>query len=506
MNRLALKGASASVALLVGLGLGDPAWAAGRETDQAIQRVRQHVQGLKQTHKVKAVHKVKGTQSARSKSKPGIHLAAYSPEELAADAEEPEEAGEDIVVELPLDAEPGDELPPVAVVQPPPEPQPAPAMAEVPPPQPQPVQAQAEPQPVVAQPAPPPEPRPVVAQQPPPQQQPQPQPAVVQQPAPQPQAAQAESRQQTAAAAEVPPQPELPGVLTKRGTLVIEPSVEYSHSDVNQFTFGGVSIAEAVLVGGIEATQANRDAVTATLGLRYGITNRLEGEFRIPYMYRSDTTTNTFVGPSGVAERASNDGSGLGDIEAALHYQLNDGTGKWPVLVANLRAKSKTGTSPYEVDRSPSGIEEELATGSGFWGVEPSLTFIAPSDPAVFYGNIGYLWNVKDSSINKQIGNRTITSVDPGDAIRFGVGMGLALNEKVSFSVGYQHDFIMATKTKFADGEADSDSLQVGSLTFGVNWQMADNASLNVSVGVGVTNDSPDLRLMARVPIAVSLF
>jgi len=476
MNRSALKGASATMALLVGLGLGDPAWAAGRDTGQAVQRVRQHVQNLKAHRPKAAILKVKAAKSA---PRPGVVLASYTAEELAANVEEEpeEELVEDVVVELPLEVEPGDEPAPVAAAQEPEPATPAPAVAEVPAPRPE-----------------------AVAVQPPPEQAPAPQPVQ-----PPPQTARAESRQQVSAAAEVPPQQELPGVLTKRGTLVVEPSIEYSHSDVNQFTFGGVSIAETVLIGGIEATQANRDAVTATLGLRYGITNRFEGELRIPYMYRSDTTTNTFVDATNSAQRTSSDGNGLGDLEAAAHYQLNDGTGKWPVMVANFRAKSKTGTSPYDVDRSPSGIEDELATGSGFWGFEPSLTFIAPSDPAVFFANIGYLWNVK-GDVDKQIGNRFIRSVDPGDAVRLGIGMGIALNEKVSFSIGYQHDFIMSTNTKFADGEADSDSLQVGSLTFGVNYQVADNASVNVSVGVGVTNDSPDVRLMARVPIAISLF
>lgn len=326
-------------------------------------------------------------------------------------------------------------------------------------------------------------------------------------PAPAPALVVAEERtqQQTLASAEVAPQPELPGVLTRKGALVIEPGIEYSHTDVNQFSFGGVAILDTVLVGAIEAKQANRDAVTGTLGLRLGITNRMEGEVRIPYMYRDDSSTNTFVNSGNTSQSVSLSDSGLGDVEGALHYQFNDGTGKWPVFVGNFRVKSTTGTSPYDVSRNNLGIEQELATGSGFWGFEPSLTLIAPSDPAVFYANVGYLWNMR-SDIDKQIGSRFVQKVDPGDAVRFGVGMGLALNEKVSFSIGYQHDWIMKTKTTFADGDVSSPSLSVGAMTFGVNWQMSDDTALNLSVAVGVTNDAPDVRLMARVPITLDLF
>ncbi|MBI5165470.1 MAG: transporter [Magnetospirillum sp.] len=320
--------------------------------------------------------------------------------------------------------------------------------------------------------------------------------------APPPQVAQA---QPPGGRADTPPQPEHPGVLTRPGVLIIEPGIEYQHTDVNRFVVGGVAILDTVLVGSIEATQANRDSVTGSLGLRLGLTDRFEGEVRIPYMYRNDRTTNTVVSTNNTAETTDLSDHGLGDIEGAVHWQINDANERWPAFVANLRVKSTTGTGPFDTARNALGIERELATGSGFWGVEPSLTLIAPSDPAVFYANVGYLWNVKDS-IDKTVGARTIRDVDPGDAVRLGIGMGLALNEKVSFTVGYQHDWIMGTETEFADGNFKSESLSVGSLSLGVNWQIDDRAALNVSVGIGVTNDSPDVRLMARVPIAVQLF
>lgn len=308
------------------------------------------------------------------------------------------------------------------------------------------------------------------------------------------------------ASADTPPQPRPPGVLTRPGVLVVEPSIEYSHTDINRFVVGGVAILDTVLVGSIEASQADRDSVIASLGMRFGVTDRIEAEVRIPYMYRNDATTNTVVSTNNIDSTTSLDSHDFGDIEAALHWQVNDGAGAWPYFVANLRAKSTTGTGPFDVARDERGIERELATGSGFWGVEPSLTVIVPSDPAVFFGNLGYLWNVK-RDINRTIGNnRFIEEVDPGDAIRLGFGMGLALNERVSFSVGYQHDWIAGTETEFSDGTFTSESLSVGSMNFGVNWQMSDSAALNVSVGIGVTEDAPDVRLIARMPIAIDLF
>lgn len=325
------------------------------------------------------------------------------------------------------------------------------------------------------------------------------------------QTAQSQPQPQRQESAEVPVLPEPAGVLTPPGMLVIEPSVEYQHSDVNRFVAGGVAILDTVLVGVFEATQANRDTVTAALTARTGITNRFEVEAKVPYIYRNDSTTNTVVSSNSSSPvKTSIDGYDIGDVEFAGRYQLNNGTGRWPVFVGNLRVKSTTGQGPFDVERNASGVETELATGSGFWGVEPSLTVIVPSDPVVFFGNLGYLWNVADdvdTTVGTPIPGGTavrITHVDPGDAIRLSLGMGLALNERTSFSLGYQHDFIWGTETETSSGNRTSESLNVGSLSFGVNYQMTETVALNATLSAGITGDAPDMRFMIRTPISIN--
>src|SRR5690606_20170714 len=114
-----------------------------------------------------------------------------------------------------------------------------------------------------------------------------------------------------------------------------------------------------------------------------------------------------------------------------IHYQLNNGR-NWPYAIANFRVKAPTGVGPYDVERDPtSGIERELATGSGYWTFEPSVTFILQSDPAVIFLNAGYQLN---QSVNPDamIGSARIVEFDPGNAIRTSLGVGLSLNEKLS--------------------------------------------------------------------------
>ena len=197
------------------------------------------------------------------------------------------------------------------------------------------------------------------------------------------------------------------GVLTPRGTLVVEPQLEYTYDTANRFFFNGIEIVDALLIGIIEVNKAQRETLTASLAGRYGITSRLEADVRVPFVVRRDRLTRQEVGE---AEESTDtlQMNGLGDIDFGLHYQLNRGNGGWPFFVANLRAQSDTGKGPYDVDP-----EDEAPTGSGFWGVEPSLTVIYPSDPAVLFANVGYVYNFASDVTNKHFTSGTTSTGSP---------------------------------------------------------------------------------------------
>lgn len=296
------------------------------------------------------------------------------------------------------------------------------------------------------------------------------------------------------------------GVLTRKGWFVVQPEFEYSHSSLNRFVFQGIELVETVLIGVIEASDADRDSYTESVTLRYGITNRLEVDTRIPYVIRDDRVTNTVVNISpALATTQELSGDDIGDVEFGAHYQINYGLGGWPFFVANVRAKTDTGTGPFDVPRDANGIETELATGSGFWGVEPSLTVIYPTDPAVLFANVGYLWNI-ERDIDQQVGSSFISTVNPGDSINVSFGLGVALNEKVSISLGYDHSYVQGTESTIGGTLSESDSLQVGSFLFGISMALTDSIGINVNLAAGQTEDAPDARVTVRLPIAFNLF
>jgi len=182
-------------------------------------------------------------------------------------------------------------------------------------------------------------------------------------------------------------------------------------------------------------------------------------------------------------------------------YQLNGGSPQWPVIVANLRVKSDSGTNPYTVPRDQFGVAQGLATGSGFWAVEPSLSFLFVSDPAVIFGNISYLHNFP-RSIDRTVGNVLVGRVEPGDSPGVSLGFGFSLNPNFSFSLGYRHNYIFGTTTELGPTRQRSTSLQVGSLLFGMSYALNSHYSLNTQIEMGVTRDAPDVTLTVRTPIS----
>lgn len=287
------------------------------------------------------------------------------------------------------------------------------------------------------------------------------------------------------------------GILTPKGKWVVEPSFQYAQTSVSRVAVEGITVIPALLVGAINIQDLSQDSYIAAMTMRYGLTSRLELEARIPYVWRSESMSARPVGNvSAEAQIYDTYGRGLGDIEMAGHYQLNQGQGI-PFFIANLRVKSRTGKGPFDVPSDPNtGLLKEMPTGSGFWSVQPSLTAIFPSDPAVLYGNLSYTWN-----LSRDYGG-TIGRISPGNAVGFGFGMGISLNDKASFSTGYDHS-IISKPTQNGQVIPLSRTLHVGSFLVGYSYRLNPDTTINLNLAAGLTRDAPNVQLTLRVPFAL---
>lgn len=308
-----------------------------------------------------------------------------------------------------------------------------------------------------------------------------------------------EQLDQRPAVAAIPPEQ---GVLTSPGRFVFEPSFGYVNTANNRLVFRGFELIPGIQVGLIEASRARRDTFVETIALRYGVTSRLELEGRVPLLYRRDEISVTQQRDEGIVREIELEGRGVGDVELSARYQLNSQNGQSPIWVAGLRVKSDTGIGPFDVGYDEFGVADSLTTGSGFWGVQPSISMLLPSDPVVIFGGVSYLYQF-GRNIDRLIGDVPIGRVEPGDSIGASLGFGFALNPRFSFSLGYRHNYVFPTETEIGTSLERSASLQVGTLTYGMSYRLTERETVNVSFEFGVTEEAPDLGVTLRFPFGL---
>lgn len=314
---------------------------------------------------------------------------------------------------------------------------------------------------------------------------------------------------------EVAPIFDQPGVLTPRHKIVLEPSAQFGYSSSDRVALVGYTIIPAILIGLIDVREVKTTTITSALTARYGLTNRLEFEARVPYVYSYGDTVSREVFTGSAVDRVFHaTGSGLGDAEVTLRYQLNRGDFEKPFYVGWVRLKSRTGRDPFKVvtdcvqrcvgNTTGTGLPLELPTGSGFYAVQPGLTWLYASDPAVLFGSFSYLHNFPRDNVYRHVlpdgASELLGKVSPGNIAEFNFGLGLALNEKASLSIGYDQSIVGKTKQ---NGETVPGSVRtvLGTLLVGVAYRINDTSTLNMTLGAGLTRDTPDVLFTVRLPM-----
>jgi hypothetical protein len=305
-----------------------------------------------------------------------------------------------------------------------------------------------------------------------------------------------------------------PTALTRGGDFVIEPSLQSSYWASDRVALVGYTIIPAILIGLVDVRRVRTTNTVAALTARFGIGNRFEFEARAPYLYTSvDTVSREILTGSAQDTVFNAEGHGLGDVDATMRFQFNHGDYSKPFWIGWLRYRWATGKDPFEVttdcitrcvaNTTGTGLPLEMPTGTGFNSAQAGLTWLYASDPAVFFGGLSYLYNFPRDNLSRTLllGEKEfLGEVAPGDIIGFNVGMGLSLNEKASFSIGYDQSIIGKTQQNGADVPG-AVRTTLGNLLLGISYRYNPTSTLNLSVGVGVTRDTPDISFTLRTPI-----
>ena len=289
-------------------------------------------------------------------------------------------------------------------------------------------------------------------------------------------------------------------VLTPPGRILLDTAVSYVQSGANLLVFRGIEIVPGVQIGAIDANTTTRNQTVGMVTARYGVFRRAEIELLVPLVYGNSRVTEVSQRNQQVTQTTSLNGSGFGDLEVTGRYQLNSGADGGPITVANLRIKPPTGKGPFDLTYDFAGATSELATGSGFWGLEPSISTIITSDPVIIFASAGFLYNAPRTT-NKTIGQALVGRVDPGDSVNVSLGFALALNPQFNVSFGFRNSYIFQTKTELNGVDQKSQSLEVGALLFGMSYRVSAKTTIAGNFEFGVTSDAPNLTATLRIPL-----
>ncbi len=285
----------------------------------------------------------------------------------------------------------------------------------------------------------------------------------------------------------------------KRGQLSVNLSLSYSHNSSNQLFINGFTVLPILVVGQVTVERIRRDSFSTSLSLRYGITDALNVQLRLPYSF-SLVQTSQATGTVQPGQISPNEGSssrrgGLGDVNLGFTYPLFSGTLTWPRLVGGLSFKLRTGRDIFEI-QDPA---LDPPTGTGFNSISASLSMIKIADPAVLSGSVSYGYAIPRKDVLLRSADPPILlDFSPGDNVGLSGGLSFALNSKLTLSFRYNQAITFPTRI---NGRKTANSLSnVISLGFGGTWRINEKRSISLSIGWGLTLDAPDATVTVRIP------
>jgi len=253
-------------------------------------------------------------------------------------------------------------------------------------------------------------------------------------------------------------------LLLPAGVLEVETRFTYARQEDTAPSF--VSSGSQVFAG---ETKRNVDNLTASLGLRLGLPWDTQLELGLPYRWREvGTVTKVDFAPT---DASSQSGSGVGDLRVGLAKTLlREGLGR-PDLIGRFTWDTATGKTD----------DNGVSLGGGFNEFQGSLTAIKRQDPVVFVGGLSYEYTLEKDQLQ------------PGATISTNLGSHIALSPETSLSLSFVAAY--QKETELSGSKIDGSDRTVGSVVLGGSTLLAPGTLLNLSSGIGLTDDADDFSL-----------
>lgn len=225
--------------------------------------------------------------------------------------------------------------------------------------------------------------------------------------------------------------------------------------------------------------------LTNTFTVQYGLLDNLTLSTSVPFVAKKDLLNDQTT-------------AGLGDINFGARWEpFPLKQGRLPlVLFGSL--STKTGDSPYEVGAT------ELSTGKGYYSVGAGASTRKYIDPVVLFASVSTSYGLKESGLNQARGEKTLESFDPGLSGGFSFGFAYSFNYDVSLTMSYQQSFNTGAKFYFKDSSSYQSADQSSAmLSFALGVRVSPETIVNGTVGIGLTEDAPDVSLGLSFPLDI---
>lgn len=280
--------------------------------------------------------------------------------------------------------------------------------------------------------------------------------------------------------------------LLKKGNWGLNYDARYSY-----FRDSRIDIATEQNSSRILRFRVEEDAqhtLTNTIGMQYGLRDNVTVSADLPVVAKSDLQKDTST-------------VGLGDMGLGVRWEpFPIQRGKLPVIV-NANVSLPTGDSPYKIDKRRS-----LATGKGYYSFGGGLSTRKYIDPVVLFGSASMNYGLAERNLDQSLGNnRYLVGIKPNLSLGMAVGFAYSLNYDVSLTMSYQQAFSVGseftvrerddTEAKIIERTSKSADQTSATMNMALGIRVSPKTIVNTSVGIGLTEDSPDVSFGVSFPL-----
>ncbi len=276
--------------------------------------------------------------------------------------------------------------------------------------------------------------------------------------------------------------------LIKKGVISSYYDIDYTY-----YRDSRLDLATSDSTSSLARLRVEEDAnhtLTNSFTVQYGVLDNVTLSATLPFMAKKDLLQDKTA-------------AGLGDISFGARWEpFPLKQGRLPlVLFGSL--STKTGDSPYEI-----GLDE-LSTGKGYYSVGVGASTRKYIDPVVLFTSVSANYGLKESGLNQirgggEDGPRILDSFDPGLSGGFSFGFAYSFNYDVSLTMSYQQSFNTGAKFYFKNDESYKSADQSSAmLSFALGVRVSPETIVNGTVGIGLTEDAPDVSLGLSFPLDI---